>query len=124
MNLKSIAKRHGFETSDFDDVFYEALKLVYKVNNRANQDLHLKYFMDNLQEMANFSESELDYIVKYYLEDYFNTEYSGGKSDNFGEEYEEDMRKPMQTSVGMSNTIGMSRPTGYKTKVINTYGEK
>lgn len=124
MNIKSLAKKYDIEVSDLDNAFYEALKLVYKVNGRPNKDLQLKYFLDNLQEIKNFSDAEIDYLTDYYLKDFVNTEYTPAKIDVSEEEPEEVVRKAMQTSVGMSNTIGMSRPYGYKTKVINLYGDE
>lgn len=124
MNIKSLAKKYDFEVSDFDDAFYEALKLVYKVNGRPNKDLQYKYFMDNLQEMEDFTETETDFLTDYYLKDFINTEYTPAKIDVSEDEPEEVIRKAMQTSVGMSNAIGMARPYGYKTKVINLYEDE
>lgn len=124
MNIKSLAKKYDFEVSDFDDAFYEALKLVYKVNGRPNKDLQYKYFMDNLQEMENFTEAETNFLTDYYLKDFVNAEYTPAKIDVSEDEPEEVIRKAMQTSVGMSDAIGMSRPYGYKTKVINLYEDE
>lgn len=121
MTLKSISQRHDIIISDLSEAFADAVKTTFKLHGVLNQDSLAKYFEDNLLTLDNFSDKEIEFLT-----DYFKKE--TGKDDTVDQIESSDaepsdiIRKKMQTSGAMSAAIGMSRPTGYKTKVIPMYG--
>lgn len=110
ITLKSLSKKYDLDTGVFLEAYEEAVntyKQFYEDHNK-NRDLIKKYFEDNLNTLGINSEKEIDYLWDLFVQ-----------KEPSPEDTE---KKRMQTSGDMSAALGMNRPHGYKTQVMEPYG--